>query len=43
MDPTFGAQNMLATMQATMTLHKSLTMYILVEFDELALFLSPYN
>jgi hypothetical protein len=33
---TFGAQNMLATMQATMTLFKSLIDCILVEFDELA-------
>lgn len=43
MDPTFDAQNMLATMQVTMTLFKNLTNYILVEFDEFALFLSLYN
>jgi hypothetical protein len=36
MDPTFGVGNMLTTMQATMTLFKSLTNYILEEFDELA-------
>lgn len=35
MDMTFGARNMLATMQATMTLFKGLTNYILVEFDVL--------
>jgi len=40
MDPTFGAQNMLATMQATMTLFKSLINYIFMQFDELALFKS---
>jgi hypothetical protein len=40
---TFGAQDVLATMQATMTLFKSLTNCILVEFDELAFLSSPYN
>jgi hypothetical protein len=34
---------MLTTMQATMTLFKSLTNYILEEFDELAFLWNPYN